>query len=178
MKKIIVLATFLSLMLMSCNSEPSLQKYFVENIESKDFIAVDVSANILRLDEKNITAEEDKALKTFEKMNILAFKNDAKNTAKFDIEKAKVETILKDKKYQELMKMSRGKDGGAIYFVGENDKIDEFVLYGSNKDAGFAIVRVLGDEMNPTSIMTLLSLMQKANLDIEQLKPLEAMVKM
>ena len=97
---------------------------------------------------------------------------------KFETEKAKVEGILKDKKYQELMKMSRGKDGGAVYFIGENDAIDEFILYGSNKDAGFAIVRVLGDKMNPASIMTLLSIMQKANLDLEQLKPLESMIKM
>lgn len=178
MKKIILVVTFFSLMLMSCSSEPSLQKYFVESTESNDFIAVDVSANILRLDKKNITAEEDKALQTFEKMNILAFKNDPKKAVKFEGERVKIETILKDKKYQELMKMSRGKDGGAIYFVGENDKIDEFVLYGSNKDTGFAVVRVLGDEMNPNSIMTLISLLQKANLDIDQLKPLEAMVKM
>ena len=160
------------------SSEPSLQKYFVESTNSNDFIAVDVSANILRLDKNNISAEENKALDTFEKMNILAFKNDGKNSAKFETEKTKVATILKNPKYQELMKMSRGTDGGAVYFVGENDNIDEFVLYGSNKDSGFAIVRVLGDKMNPTSIVTMLSLIQKANLDIDQLKPLEAMVKM
>lgn len=178
MKKIAILTVFFSLMLMSCSSEPSLQKYFVESTNSNDFIAVDVSANILRLDKNNISAEENKALDTFEKMNILAFKNDGKNSAKFETEKTKVATILKNPKYQELMKMSRGTDGGAVYFVGENDNIDEFVLYGSNKDSGFAIVRVLGDKMNPTSIVTMLSLIQKANLDIDQLKPLEAMVKM
>jgi len=178
MKKIAILTVFFSLMLMSCSSEPSLQKYFVESTNSNDFIAVDVSANILRLDKNNISAEENKALDTFEKMNILAFKNDGKNNAKFETEKTKVATILKNPKYQELMKMSRGTDGGAVYFVGENDNIDEFVLYGSNKDSGFAIVRVLGDKMNPTSIVTMLSLIQKANLDIDQLKPLEAMVKM
>lgn len=178
MKKISILAAFFSLMLLSCNSEPTLQKYFVENIESKDFIAVDVSASILRLDKSKITDEENETLKTFEKMNILAFKADGKNQAKFEAERIKVEGILKDKKYQELMKMSRGKDGGAVYFIGENDAIDEFILYGSNKDAGFAIVRVLGDKMNPASIMTLLSIMQKANLDLEQLKPLESMIKM
>lgn len=178
MKKISILAAFFSLMLLSCNSEPTLQKYFVENIESKDFIAIDVSASILRLDKSKITAEENETLKTFEKMNILAFKADGKNQAKFETERAKVEGILKDKKYQELMKMNRGKDGGAVYFIGENDAIDEFILYGSNKDAGFAIVRVLGDKMNPASIMTLLSIMQKANLDLEQLKPLESMIKM
>lgn len=162
---------------MSCSSEPSLQKYFVENTESKDFIAVDVSANILRLDKSKITAEEDAALKTFEKMNIIAFKADAKNQAKFAAEKTKVQAILKDKKYQELMKVNSGKQGGAVYFVGDDDKIDEFVLYGNTSDTGFAVVRILGDEMNPTSIMTMLSLLQKANLDIAQLKPLEAMIK-
>ena len=177
MKKISIVA-FLALMLMSCNSEPSLQKYFVESTDSNDFIAIDLSANVLKLDKKNISAEENKALDTFEKMNILAFKKDEKNAAKFETEKAKVGAILKNPKYQELMKMSKGNDGGAVYFVGENDNIDEFVLYGSNKEAGFAIVRVLGDEMNPSSIMTMLSLIQKANLDIDQLKPLESMIKM
>lgn len=177
MKKITILAAFFSLMLLSCNSEPSLQKYFVESTDAKDFIAVDVSANILRLDKSKITAEESETLKTFEKMNILAFKADANNQAKFEAEKIKLNAILKDKKYQELMKMSRGKDGGAVYFVGENDAIEEFILYGSEKDSGFAIVRVLGDNMNPASIMTMLSILKKADMDFAQLKPLEAMVK-
>ena len=178
MKKISILAAFFSLMLLSCNSEPTLQKYFVESTDAKDFIAVDVSANILRLDKSKITAEENETLKTFEKMNILAFKADATNQAKFETERIKVTAILKDKKYQELMKMSRGKDGGAVYFVGENNAIDEFILYGNSKDTGFAIVRVLGNDMNPSSIMTFLSILEKANLNLDQLKPLQAMVKM
>lgn len=177
MRKISILAAFFSLMLLSCNSEPSLQKYFVESTDAKDFISVDVSANILRLDKSKITAEENETLKTFEKMNILAFKADATNQAKFEAERTKVNAILKNEKYQELMKMSRGKDGGAVYFVGENNAIDEFILYGSSKEEGFAIVRVLGDKMNPASIMTMLSILKKANLDMAQLKPLEAMVK-
>ena len=176
MKKIAILTVFFSLMLMSCSSEPSLQKYFVESTNSNDFIAVDVSANILRLDKNNISAEENKALDTFEKMNILAFKNDGKNSAKFETEKTKVATILKNPKYQELMKVSSGKEGGAVYFVGEDNAIDEFVLFANKKDAGFAVVRVLGDDMNPASIMTMLSILKKSNIDLEQLKPLQAMV--
>lgn len=178
MRKISILAAFFSLMLLSCNSEPTLQKYFVESTDAKDFISVDVSASILRLDKSKITATENETLKTFEKMNILAFKADATNQTKFEAERLKVNTILKNKKYQELMKMSRGKDGGAVYFVGENNAIDEFILYGSSKDTGFAIVRVLGNDMNPSSIMTFLSILEKANLNLDQLKPLQQMVKM
>jgi PBP1b-binding outer membrane lipoprotein LpoB len=43
----------LSLFLSSCNSEPSLQKYFVENTENKNFIALDVSPDILNVDKQN-----------------------------------------------------------------------------------------------------------------------------
>ena len=178
MRKISILAAFFSLMLLSCNSEPTLQKYFVESTDAKDFISGDVSASILRLDKSKITAAENETLKTFEKMNILAFKADATNQAKFEAERIKVNAILKNEKYQELMKMRRGKDGGAVYFVGENNAIDEFILYGSSKDTGFAIVRVLGNDMNPSSIMTFLSILEKANLNLDQLKPLQAMVKM
>lgn len=176
MKKVALLAIGLSLTLMSCNSEPTLQKYFVESTESKDFIAVDLSTRILQLKKTELSAEENKALETLEKMNILAFKSDSTNVKQFETERAKVQTILKDPKYQELMKVSSGKEGGAVYFVGEDNAIDEFVLFANKKEAGFAVVRVLGDDMNPASIMTMLSILKKSNIDLEQLKPLQAMV--
>lgn len=176
MKKISLLAVLLSLILTSCNSEPTLQKYFVESTDSKDFIAVDLSTSILKLKKSELSSQENAALETLDKMNVLAFKADKTNTKQFEIERAKVQNILKDKKYQELMKVNSGKDGGAVYFVGEDNAIDEFVLFANKKEAGFAVVRVLGDDMNPASIMTMLSILKKSNIDLEQLKPLQAMV--
>lgn len=176
MKKVSLLLACFSMMLMSCNSEPTLQQYFVENIESKDFIALDLTTDILKFNKAEISADENAALETLEKMNVLAFKADDKNQKQFEAERSKVQTILKNEKYQELVKVNSGKEGGAIYFVGEDDNIDEFVLFANKKDAGFAVVRVLGNKMNPTSIMTMLSILKKANLDVEQLKPLQALV--
>lgn len=176
MKKFI-LAVSLSIMLVSCNSEPTLQKYFVDNSESKEFIAVDLSTGILKIKENTLDPEEKKALDTFKNINVLAFKADEKNQAKFETERAKVENILKDEKYQELMKVSSGKEGGAVYFVGDDNAIDEFVLYGNKKENGFALVRVLGNDMSPNSIMTMMNLLQKADLNMDQLKPLEALLK-
>ena len=74
MKKIFPLVLFLFLFFVSCNSEPTLQKYFVENTENKNFMAFDVSSNILNVDKANLTSEQNEALKSFEKINILAFK--------------------------------------------------------------------------------------------------------
>ncbi|MCB0443335.1 MAG: DUF4252 domain-containing protein [Flavobacterium sp.] len=175
MKKIV-----LSLLLMSfiaCEKEPSLQKYFVEKTESTDFISVDMSPSILNIKPDALTTEQQEALKTFKKMNVLAFKINDENKTKFDGERTKVKEILKDEKYQQLMKFGSGKEGAAVYFVGKDDAIEEFVLYGSQNENGFAVVRILGDNMNPENFMTLLNALQKSDIDMEQLKPLEEIFK-
>jgi len=171
MKKNIV--TFIcSLFLISCNSKPSLEEYFVENTENENFVQVDVSPSILNIDSKKLSLEQNNALKSFNKMNILAFKINDKNKAVFETERQKVYQILKDEKYQQLMKFGTGKEGASISYVGDDEHISEFVLYGNKNDNGFGIVRVLGKDMNASSIMTMISLLKNANIDNEQLKPL------
>jgi uncharacterized protein YcfL len=71
----IVYAVLALLLLVGCNSEPSLQKYFVENSEDiKILLRYDVSPSILNVDASKLTADQAKALRSFDKMNILAFK--------------------------------------------------------------------------------------------------------
>lgn len=174
---IFTLALAVLLTLGSCNSEPTLQKYFVENTENKDFIALDISPNILNLEKTKLSAEQTEAVNSFDKMNILAFKVDKNNQAQFETERTKVKAILKDPKYQELMKFGSGKDGASVSYVGSDDNIKEFVIFANRKENGFAVVRVLGENMNPNNIMTLMSVLQKSKIDMEQLKPLEQLLK-
>ena len=76
------------------------------------------------------------------------------------------------------MKIGSGNDGAAVYFVGNDDEhIDEFVFLAGKKENGFAVVRVLGNDMNPSYIMNLMGLLQKAEIDLDQLKPLQGFVK-
>jgi hypothetical protein len=172
-----VIITLFSILLFSCSNKPTLQKYFVDNMEDKDFIAIDISPSILNIEKISLSDSEKKALETFDKMNIIAFKKDSLNNNKFKKEEAKVKAILKDKTYQELMKFGSDKQAASVYFIGEDDNIDEFILYAKNADSGFAIVRVLGDNMNPADIFTLIEVLKKSNVDMEQLKPLEAILK-
>lgn len=169
---LLVLLTFVS-----CNSEPSLQKYFVENTDNKNFIALDVSPSILNVEKTKLSAEQNEALKSFDKMNILAFKANATNQVQFEAERAKVKAILKDPKYQQLMSFGSGKDGASISYVGADDNIKEFVVFANRKENGFAVVRVLGENMNPNNIMTLMSVLRESKIDMEQLKPLQQLVK-
>lgn len=177
MKTVYGLALMLSLLLVSCNSEPTLQKYFVENTENKNFIALDVSPNMLNVDKTKLSIAQREALKSFDKMNILAFKLNDKNKAQFEVEREKVNLILKDKKYQQLMKFNSGREGASVSFVGTDEHIEEFVLFVNKKENGFAVVRILGKDMNPTDIMTMISVLQESNIDVEQLKPLQQLLK-
>ena len=177
MKKLIALVSCL-ILLWSCEDKPTLQKYFVKNTESAKFIALDLASNIIKTDKVALSETEKASLESFEKMNILAFRADSTNTADYDKEIKEVKAILKDESYQQLMKAGSGNDGAAIYFVGNDDEhIEEFVVLAGKKENGFAVVRVLGNDMNPTHVMNMLSLLQKSQVDMEQLKPLQQLMK-
>lgn len=177
MKLIYIVLIAVCMLFVSCNSEPTLQKFFVENQEKKDYIALDVSPSILNVDKAKLTADQKKALESFQKMNIIAFKKNDKNIAEYEIEKAKLNTILKAEEYQQLMKFGSGSDGASVSFVGTEDNIEEFIFYANKKENGFAVIRVLGDKMNPNDVMTMLSVLKESNIDLEQLKPLQDLMK-
>lgn len=177
MKKILILVLSVVLFL-SCENKSTLQKYFVKNSESSNFITLDLTSNILKTDNIALTETNKEALNSFEKMNILAYKSDSTATVQYENEIKEVKSILKDESYQQLMKVGNGLDGASVYFVGNDDEhIEEFVVLAGKKENGFAVIRVLGNDMNPTHIMNMMNLLQKANIDIDQLKPLEQLVK-
>jgi hypothetical protein len=177
MKITIFTAVLFSLLLLSCSNEPSIQKYFVENSGKKDFIALDISPSIINIDKSKLTPEQQTALNSFEKMNVLIFKSNGKNETLYQSETQKVGDILKDETYQELMKIGSGKDGASVSFVGDENDIDEFIFFAKNQDNGFAVVRILGNDMNPNNIMNMIGILQIANVDMEQLKPLQGLLK-
>lgn len=178
MKLVLFLTALLSSLLFgSCNSEPTLQKYFVENTENKDFIALDISSNILDVDKTKLSVAQTEALQSFDKINVLAFKLNDKNKSEFETERAKVNLILKDTKYQELMRFGSGKQGASVSYVGTDNHIDEFVFFANKNDTGFAVVRVLGKDMNPNNILNMISVLKESKIDLEQLKPLQELIK-
>ena len=178
MRVVVYLTAILaSLLLLSCHSEPSLQKYFVDNSTKQGFIELDLSSSLINKDKMKLTPEQKTALASFNKMNILAFKLDENNKAQYDVESQKVTAILKNKDFQELMKVGSGKDAASVSFVGDEDHINEFVLFAKKKENGFAVVRILGKDMNPNNIMNMISLLKSSNINMAELKPLQGLLK-
>lgn len=178
MKTIFYTAIVLLVMLTSCNSKPTLENYFVENTENKNFIQVDVSPSMLNMDKTKLSSEQINALKSFDKMNVLFFKINDKNKSQFESERIKVNKILKDTvTYQQLMKFGSGKEGASVNFVGTDEHISEFVIYGNKSDAGFGIIRVLGKDMNPTTVVSILSALKNSKLNVKELNSITDMLK-
>ncbi|MCW5517088.1 DUF4252 domain-containing protein [Muriicola sp. Z0-33] len=151
------------LVLGACSSNQSLQEYYVDSSENPNFISLDVPTSILNLEETDLTEAQNEALQSLRKLNILAFKKTTKNAAEYKVERAKVNSILKDGEFVELMKLNSKYGKGVIKYLGDEDAIDEVIIYGNSNDKGFALIRVLGDDMNPAHIVQLLQAIQKSD---------------
>lgn len=167
-------AAVLTFLFSSCHSEPTLQQYFVEKSEESPFIAMDIPPSIFGTDAKSLTTEEKAALDSFQKLNVLVFPLQQSSEQTFITERDAVNRILQNPKYEELMSFGSGKDKGSLRFVGTQDDIEEFVIFMSQKEAGFAVVRIIGDDMSPDAVMALMGMMNKINLNSPELAPLQA----
>lgn len=166
-----------TLVLSGCSSTQSLQEYYVDNSENENFISFDLPASLLNLEKADLTSEQKTAYESLKKLNVLAFKKTMDNAAAFTSEKANLKAILKNEKYQELMKVNTSYGKGTIRYLGNEDAIDEVIVYGDNDDKGFIVVRVLGDHMNPAHIMNLIQALEKSDFNSNQLEGLGALLK-
>ena len=152
----------------ACDDGKSLQKYYVENQEDTDFLALDVPTSMFTNSDA-LDPDQKATMESIKKINVLALKKD-ENPAKFEEEKVKLENIFKDEKYQLLMKYGGGDRKAALYFIGEEDAIDELIVYGYDNAQGLGVARVLGENMNPNKIMNLMKSLDKEDIDIDGIK--------
>ena len=168
--KHIVFVFFIALVLTSCNDGKSLQMYFVDNQESSNFISQDIPISMVKIDDSEFTEEQKEAYESVERLNFLGYKSEGTETELYKAELAKIKTILSDSKYNDLMEFSDKGNKIIVKYIGTDDEADEVVIFGSAKELGFGIVRVLGDDMNPDKMVTLVTAMQNANVDENQVQ--------
>ncbi len=168
--KYIVLTLFLAVTLVSCNDGVSLQRYYVDNQEEVSFITQDIPISMVKIDKTNFTEEQTEAFNSVSKLNFLGYKTDDTNTETFKAELAKVKTILSDEKYQDLIEFSDRGNKIIVKYIGTDEEADEVIVFGTAKEFGFGIVRILGDDMSPDKMVTLVSAMQNAKVDESEIQ--------
>ena len=156
---------------MSCNQGETLQSYYVANQERPSFISVDVPISFVDVEKVELTETQKEAYESIDKLNMLGYRLDKNNTEEYKAELAKVRTILKDEKYEELFRAGNNQDGKILVkYIGTDTTIDELIVFGNMNDNGFAIIRVLGDDMEPSKIMSLGDVINQMDTDESSVK--------
>lgn len=157
---------FLGLLLMACNSEPSLQKYYVNHQEEQDFVVVDVPSSLFLGNQSGLSEKDQKVLKSIKKANVLAYPLTGENLKTYMKQKETIKNILKNDRYKLLMRFGASGKNVRMYYEGDDDAIDEVVVFGYDDEKGFAVARVLGDKMNPSALLKLFQAAGNGDIDI------------
>ncbi|GGG11108.1 hypothetical protein GCM10011344_09770 [Dokdonia pacifica] len=166
--KIIAIVLFAGITLTSCNNGETLQEYYVANQDNTNFILVDVPTSLISKDSEALDAKQKEVLETVRKINIMAYPLKDGTTATFDSEVAKVSTILASDDYEELMKVNSDMGNMKLYFRGEEDAIDEVIVFASEDSKGFVLARLLGNDMNIADMANLAKTIQAGDIDVSQ----------
>lgn len=144
------------LLLLSCSSGPSLQRYFVDKTADANFLIINLPITLDAFPKTTLTAEEQRILGSVEKLNILMFYNDNVPQTSIANEIKMLNGILSNgTKYLKLSDFGYRKNKASLYYMGKERKVDEGILYLRNAEKGLVVVRILGDNMNPGALMML-----------------------
>ncbi len=167
-----------ALMLFSCSNEKSLQKYLVEKQEDDTFLKIDIATSLLQVEGNNLSQEEKDILETVKKINVVAFPIKEGNDANYDANKKEINDIIKQDKYKTLMKYGSNNKGATLKYLGEEDAIDEIIVLASDAERGFAVFRLLGDDMRPDQMLKLMNSIDNGDLDVNKLSSIGDLFKM
>jgi len=167
-----------ALMLFSCSNEKSLQKYLVEKQEDDTFLKVDIATSLLQAEGNNLTQEERDILETVKKINVVAFPIKEGNDEAYDANKKEINDIMKQDKYKTLMKYGSNNKGATLKYLGEEDAIDEIIVLASDSERGFAVFRLLGDNMRPDQMLKLMNSIDNGDIDVNKLSSIGELFKM
>jgi len=148
----ILILVLISIGISSCSDKNSLQSYILDNAEKVGFSSISFPKSIMKPKELKLTPEQQDAYDAIGRVNVLLYKYDATKVEEFTTENAKVKRILKQKKYEELINMG---NKGIVKYAGDEDSIDEIIIFLSNKEMGFALTRIIGNDMNMNKFMEL-----------------------
>lgn len=166
----ILWTTLFVMTLFSCSKEKSLQRYLVDKQEDNKFVKFDLPASLVTQDSDFLNAEQKEVLASVRKLNIVAFPIKEEDSLKinYTAEKELLKGILDQEKYQTLMKFGSPTEGATLKFVGEEDAIDELIIFASSEERGFVIFRLTGENMDPEKMINMMRSVERGDLDLER----------
>lgn len=159
MKQLLIFTVFLALV--GCSGTPSIQEYYVSKTEDPDFLVVDIPTSILGIGKNTLTEEEQDALDSFQKLNVLMFRKTTANADKLPEEMKTVRSIIDGKNFEPLMVMNDRQYSGKLVLTGSVEHPNEIVFFGSASDEGFMVARLIGRKMQVEKAMLLANVLKR-----------------
>ncbi|HLW32149.1 MAG TPA: DUF4252 domain-containing protein [Aequorivita sp.] len=164
-----MIALALGAMTLSSCSEKSLQKYLVEKQDDEKFVKMDLATSLLQGKNSDFSQEEKDILNTIKKINIVAYPIKDGDTADFEKEKKELTDILAQDRYKELTRFKSNTWDATLKYTGEEDALDEVIVFASDSRKGFAVFRLLGENMRPDQMLQLMKAAERGDMDILKL---------
>jgi hypothetical protein len=158
-----------ALTLFSCSNKESLQRYIVDRQDDDSFLKIDIAASLLQTDGANLSQEEKDILATVKKINVIAYPIKEGDVVAYEVKKQELKNILDQARYKTLIKYGSNKQGATLKYVGKEDAIDEIIVFASDDEKGFALFRLLGDNMRPDQMIKLMNAIEKGDVDVSKL---------
>jgi len=76
------------------------------------------------------------------------------------------------------MKFGSNNKGAVLKYLGEENAINEIIVFASDDEKGFALFRLLGDKMQPGQMIKLMSSIEKGDIDASKLKSIGSLFDM
>jgi hypothetical protein len=158
--------------LLSCDNSKSLQSYIVEKQADARFMKVDFATSLIS-EMDSLPQEQKEVLQSIKKMNVVAYPKKKGTEAEYEVEKVRLSVIFDQEKYKTLGSFRANNQNITLMYLGEEDAIDEVIVYGRDDEKGLAVFRLLGNDMDPSDVMKLSAMLEDGNLDLSKLTGLE-----
>ena len=145
----------------SCSKTQSIQFYYVEKFEDPNFLVIDIPTSILGINNEVLNEEEQAALDSFQKLNLLMFRKTAANGEQFSEELKTVSEIIDRQQFDPLMVVSDRQFSGKLLLEGSVERPDEIVFFGSATDEGFLLARLIGSKMQVEKAVVLAKALER-----------------
>ncbi len=160
---------FLAMSILSCQNEKSLQKYLVEKQDDDKFMKIDIAASLLQSNTANFTPEEKDIFNTIKKVNVVAYPIKDGDTVEYLAQKQEIKNVLDQPQYKELTRINSNNWSATLKYTGDEDAINEVIIYASDDKRGFAVFRLLGDKMRPDQMIKLMNSLKNGDIDAGKL---------
>lgn len=163
--KTIITSCLAALLLVSCQTN-TLQTYMVDAKEDENFISVDFSLKTFVDNFDQLPEDQKEVFKDVSKVNFLGFKKDSANKEDYKAKQEQLTDILSSE-YSDTQLMSVNKDDSQMSMYADNIEgvVEEIVIYANDPEQGFMVVRLLGDDLNPSNFYKLMQMSDGMNFD-------------